>query len=196
MLLASVTGGIGLAVVVGGVVGALLGAGTAVVAAVVLHRLEPAAVRRRRERLEADLPTAVDLLEACLLAGRPPTEALAAVAAAMAGPLTDDLGVVIVRLRLGADPVTVWREVAQPGGPLAPLGRTMARSLETGAPMADNLRLLAGDLRARRRAGAERRARGVGVRAAAPLGLCFLPAFVLVGVVPSVVGAFAAMSWW
>jgi hypothetical protein len=33
------------------------------------------------------------------------------------------------------------------------------------------------------------------VRAAAPLGLCFLPAFVLVGVVPAVVEAFAALSW-
>jgi hypothetical protein len=34
------------------------------------------------------------------------------------------------------------------------------------------------------------------VRAAAPLGLCFLPAFVLVGIVPSVVSAFTAMSFW
>jgi hypothetical protein len=31
-------------------------------------------------------------------------------------------------------------------------------------------------------------ARSAGVRAVAPLGLCFLPAFVLVGVVPTVVG--------
>jgi hypothetical protein len=62
--------------------------------------------------------------------------------------------------------------------------------------MADGLALLAGDLRRRRRAAAEQRARSVGVRAAAPLGLCFLPAFVLIGVVPSVVSAFAAMSWW
>jgi hypothetical protein len=31
-------------------------------------------------------------------------------------------------------------------------------------------------------------ARAVAVRAAAPLGLCFLPAFVLLGVVPTVLG--------
>jgi hypothetical protein len=72
----------------------------------------------------------------------------------------------------------------------------MARSLDTGAPMADGLRLLASDLRRAHRAAVERKARGVGVRAAAPLGLCFLPAFVLVGIVPTVVSAFAAMSWW
>jgi hypothetical protein len=101
-----------------------------------------------------------------------------------------------VRLDLGAEPVGVWCEVAAGPGPLAPLGRTMARSLQTGAPMADGLALLAADLRRRRRAVTEQRARSVGVRAAAPLGLCFLPAFVLVGVVPAVVSAFSAMSWW
>ena len=37
------------------------------------------------------------------------------------------------------------------------------------------------------------RARSVEVRAAAPLGVCFLPAFVLIGVVPMVVGVFSAM---
>jgi tight adherence protein B len=34
------------------------------------------------------------------------------------------------------------------------------------------------------------RARQVGVLAAGPLGLCFLPAFMLIGVVPTVVGTF------
>jgi hypothetical protein len=37
----------------------------------------------------------------------------------------------------------------------------------------------------------QKRARTVGVRAAGPLGLCFLPAFMLVGIVPTVVGGFA-----
>ena len=47
--------------------------------------------------------------------------------------------------------------------------------------LADRLRRTAGD---RSRAGAER----VLVAVAAPLTLCFLPAFVLVGLVPLVVG--------
>jgi Flp pilus assembly protein TadB len=153
-------------------------------------------VRIHRERLVADLPTAVDLLSACLASGRPPAAALTAVVEAVGGPLATELGVVAVRLHLGADPVAVWRDLARRPGPLAALARTMARSLDTGAPMADGLRLLAADLRRAHRAAVERKARGVGVRAAAPLGLCFLPAFVLVGIVPSVVGAFTAMSWW
>ena len=43
------------------------------------------------------------------------------------------------------------------------------------------------------RSEAEARARTVGVRAAAPLGLCLLPAFVLVGVVPLVAGTVASL---
>jgi Flp pilus assembly protein TadB len=196
VLLASLVAGLGVGLLVGGPVGVLLGGGAAVTAWVVLRRLEPRAVRRRREQVAADLPTAVDLLGACLAAGRPPTEALAAVASAVDGPLACDLQVVAVRLHLGADPVSVWRGVGRQPGALASLGRTIARSLETGAPMAEGLHLLAVDLRRRRRAAADQQARTVGVRAAAPLGLCFLPAFVLVGIVPSIVSAFATLSWW
>jgi Flp pilus assembly protein TadB len=196
MLLAAAMCGLGAALVVGGWAGVVTGAGAAAVTVVVLRRLEPRAVRLRRERMAADLPTAVDLLAACLVSGRPPAAALGAVVEAVGGPLAEELQVVAVRLHLGADPVRVWRDVGRRAGPLAALGRTMARSLDTGAPMADGLRLLASDLRRAHRAAVERKARGVGVRAAAPLGLCFLPAFVLVGIVPTVVSAFAAMSWW
>lgn len=195
VLLAAAACGLGLALVVGGWAGAATGGVAAVAAVVVLRRLEPRSVRVRRERIAADLPTAVDLLAACLASGPPPAAGLAAVVAAVGGPLGEELQVVAARLRLGADPVGVWREVGQGTGPLAALARTMARSLETGAPMADGLRLLAADLRRGHRAAVERKARGVGVRAAAPLGLCFLPAFVLVGIVPTVVSAFAALSW-
>ena len=48
---------------------------------------------------------------------------------------------------------------------------------------------LAEDLRRAARADVETRARAVGVKAAVPLGVCLLPAFVLVGVVPLVAGS-------
>jgi hypothetical protein len=68
------------------------------------------------------------------------------------------------------------------------LTRAVARSGATGAPLARTVREVAADERARQRAALEERARAVGVRAVAPLAVCFLPAFVLVGVVPVVVG--------
>jgi pilus assembly protein TadC len=77
--------------------------------------------------------------------------------------------------------------------PMAPLARTMIRAIETGAPVADGLNRLVDDQRRARRWDSERRARAVGVKAAAPLGLCFLPAFIAIGIVPTIVSTFVQM---
>jgi hypothetical protein len=53
---------------------------------------------------------------------------------------------------------------------------------------------LAEELRERARADVEERARSIEVKAAAPLGLCLLPAFVVLGVVPMVAGVFGSMD--
>lgn len=183
---------VGAWVFLGGVVG-IVGAVVAAAAAWnVLGRAESPAVRRRREELERDLPTAVHLLGACLGAGAAITGALEAVAAALPGAVAEELGRVSHRLALGADPLEVWRELA--GHPqLRPLGRAMARAHQSGASVRDAIEGLAGELSAQSRAGTDALARSVEVRAAAPLGVCFLPAFLLLGVVPMVAGVFSAM---
>ena len=76
---------------------------------------------------------------------------------------------------------------------LAPLGRTVLRALDTGSPVAESLGFLATDLRSERRAAADEAARRVAVRSAGPLGLCFLPAVVLVGIVPTIIGSFRTL---
>jgi pilus assembly protein TadC len=111
-----------------------------------------------------------------------------AVAAAVGGPISEELGAVSARLAVGADPVSVWRALTG-DSVLAQLARTMLRALETGAPVAQGLSRLVDDQRRARRWEAEQRARAVGVKAAAPLALCFLPAFVTVGIVPTIAGA-------
>jgi Flp pilus assembly protein TadB len=179
---------LGCAVLVGPPVGPVLGAVAAAVTWEVTGRVEPAAVRRRRERLEAAVPHVVDLLAACLAVGLSPATALARVAAAVEPPASEELDVLVQRLRMGVDPVTVWRDLS--GHPqLGAVGRTVARALESGASVADALGRLSEDLRRRARAEVENRARSVGVKAAVPLGVCLLPAFVLVGVVPLVAGS-------
>jgi pilus assembly protein TadC len=64
----------------------------------------------------------------------------------------------------------------------------------SGASVRDAVEALATDLAAQSRTRTDALARSVEVRAAAPLGACFLPAFVLLGVVPMIVGVFGAMS--
>jgi hypothetical protein len=41
----------------------------------------------------------------------------------------------------------------------------------------------------------EDQARAVGVKAAVPLGLCLLPSFLLIGVVPVVIGLLRSLAW-
>jgi hypothetical protein len=64
----------------------------------------------------------------------------------------------------------------------------VSRASATGAPLAAAMRELAADERERARWAATEQARVAGVRAVGPLAACFLPAFVLVGVVPVVAG--------
>ncbi len=70
----------------------------------------------------------------------------------------------------------------------APLAGCLERAQETGVPAVEPIARLAARLRADAGRAAGIRARRVGVQATAPLGLCFLPAFLAVGVVPVVIG--------
>jgi Flp pilus assembly protein TadB len=177
---------------VGGVIGTAVGAACGVTVWVVLGRTEDPSVVRRREELAEDLPTAVDLLGSCLDAGAAPQSALVSVSRALGGPVGDELIAIHHRLEVGVDPALVWRAVAT-HPQLAPLGRAVGRAHETGAPIGVAVHRLAEELRDRARADVETRARSIEVKAAAPLGLCLLPAFVVLGVVPMVVGVFSAM---
>lgn len=184
-----------LSLLAGAAAGLFLGGPLAPVVAVVagsfawawLGRVEPAEQRRSREAAAHDLPALVHLLGAGLRSGAAPAEAIRLACAALPGAAADRLSGVAERLSLGADPVGVWSGLAADDA-LAPLGRSMARAQETGAPVVAAVERLAGELEAELRAVAESRARAVGVKAALPLGLCLLPSFLLLGIVPLAAG--------
>jgi Flp pilus assembly protein TadB len=191
-VLALVAAGGGWAMV-GGPVGLAVGAACGVAVWVVLGRTESPAVVRRREELAADLPTGVDLLGSCLDAGAAPESALVSVSRALGGPVGEEFLAIHHRLDVGVDPAQVWRTVAD-HPQLGPLGRAVGRAHQTGAPVGRAVHRLADELRDRARAEVETRARSIEVKAAAPLGLCLLPAFVVLGVVPMIVGVFSSMQ--
>ena len=64
----------------------------------------------------------------------------------------------------------------------------MARALGSGMALSGTLRALGSGARGDAAAAAEERARRVGVRSVLPLMTCFLPAFLLLGVVPIIGG--------
>jgi Flp pilus assembly protein TadB len=175
---------------VGGPAVAVVGAVVGLMLSAVIARLEPPSVRRRRERIDRDLPLAIELLAACTAAGLAIEPSVDVVSMAIGGPLGEILGGHAARVRLGGDPVADWRRLHR-DPQLASLARSMLRSAESGAALVDSLHRLAADSRLARATVLQRRARGVGVRAAGPLGVCFLPSFMLIGVVPTVVGGFS-----
>lgn len=186
---ACVLAGVALALLVGGPLGALAGAAAALLGPVGLRRLEPAAVRDERRRVEADLPLALDLLAACLSGGATLAGAADAVGSAVGGPLGHRLSRVSGALAVGSPAEEAWAALAtEPDDPLAPVARALARSARSGAPVAAAVVRAAQEARAAARSRGEKAARRAGVLAVGPLAVCFLPAFVLVGVVPVVAG--------
>lgn len=175
---------------IGGVAGAV--AGTA--AAALLERLRArrtadAATARAAGAAEAarQLPLAADLLAACIAAGAGPVVAARAVGEALGGPVGDALARGAAEVRLGGEPGEAWRRLAGlPGA--GPLARLLERADVSGLPAAGPVGRLAADARADRARAATARARRAAVAVTAPVGLCFLPAFIAIGVLPVVIG--------
>ncbi|MFF9503604.1 type II secretion system F family protein [Streptomyces sp. NPDC014656] len=143
-----------------------------------------AAVEREAVR---QLPLAADLLAACASAGAGPGEAAEAVGRSMGGPLGERLLRTAAELRLGGEPARVWAAFgAIPGA--EGLARCLERAGASGAPAADAVARHAAVLRAAAARTATARARRAQVLISAPVGLCFLPAFLAVGVAPVVIG--------
>ncbi|WP_026123063.1 type II secretion system F family protein [Nocardiopsis halotolerans] len=164
-----------------GVVGGVLAAG---VCAVPWARTRwRARTRTSRIPVSTDLPVVIGLLASGVRSGATVPACLTAVSRAARGRLGGELAAVGEQLRLGATPAEAWRRSALPE-PLAAVGRDLARAADTGAPVADLLDRHAADLRRVLRVRAVARVERLGVLVVAPLGLCFLPAFVLIGIVP------------
>jgi pilus assembly protein TadC len=143
--------------------------------------------RRVEQSMRRGVPLMLDLMAAVLRGGQPVPAAICAVAPVLDGPLGQQFVQVAGLLRLGADPRTAWQELAD-HPVLASVARTAARSAESGIRLADGLERVASEMREELRGVALARAHRAGVWAMAPLGLCFLPAFVCLGVIPVVVG--------
>ncbi|HVV18036.1 MAG TPA: type II secretion system F family protein [Pseudonocardiaceae bacterium] len=143
--------------------------------------------RRADARDPLQLASCWDLLAACLRSGLTVPVAVQAVATEAPRQAGDALRHTAELLALGADPVAAWAPaLAEPL--TAELARGARRSARSGAALA----AVAEGLAARVRAGAddlaEARAQRAAVAVTGPLGLCFLPAFLCIGVVPVVIG--------
>lgn len=138
-----------------------------------------------RPAIAADrLAALLDLIASALEVGLAPAAALAAVGASVPEPERSRLRRALAMLDLGSP--AAWQTLAD-DPLLGPLALALERSERSGAPVAAAIRVLADETRRDTRAARLAGARRVGVRTAAPLGACFLPAFFLIAIVPTVI---------
>ncbi|MEU5844068.1 type II secretion system F family protein [Rhodococcus sp. NPDC047139] len=174
---------------------ALLGVAALVVAPVPRHATRLAPTRTGEDRQSAAVtavdphavPAAFDLFAACLRAGMPAGTAARVVAESAPPELAAGLRRGADRLALGADAAEAWAG-PEATGVLDDFARAARRSAKSGAPFSETV----AELAVRHRAETEDRVIAeidrAGVLVSGPLGLCFLPAFVCLGIVPVVIG--------
>lgn len=181
------TAGLGLALIVG-VIARWLGAPPRRLATIVLGL--PEVHRRpfgRRRDPAASAGGAVDvlvlltLLEVALRSGASVTRTLDAVGAAVGGEQGRALTTITAALSLGADWDGAWEQT--PSG-LDLVRDCLRGSWTAGSAAGPGLRAAAAQVRRRRRQASREAAGRLGVMLVLPLGLCFLPACVLLGLVP------------
>ena len=154
----------------------------------------PMGQRRARAAISAaDDPLATassfDVLAACLRSGMAVSTAASATARSAPAPLACVLNRAADLLALGAEPATAW---TNPAGAVDShsdaLLRLARRSASSGAALAQGVAELADQSRRQAADTASAAAERASVLIAGPLGLCYLPAFVCLGIVPVVAG--------
>jgi pilus assembly protein TadC len=155
------------------------------------------APRRVRQSVRGPDPLAVasslDVLAVCLAAGMAVSTAAAASAPSAPPSLARVLRRAADLLALGADPDVAWSAPPDlPSNSLDPqtdaLLRLARRSSISGVALADAVAAVATQCRQDAVHNAAAAAERAAVLIAGPLGLCFLPAFVCLGVAPVVAG--------
>lgn len=179
-----------------GAAGLSLGLVAAAAAACVLRLVLPRLAVPLVDAATLDVDAVIvscDYLAVCATAGLTIVDSLAELAMAQAGPSSSWAKEAVARHRAGMPLPEALRVNGHPSAD--ELRRVLLRAHATGAPVAQRLRRQSHALRRERRDSTVRSVRALGVRAVAPLGLCFLPAFVLLAVVPLAASFAAQLTW-
>lgn len=160
----------------------------------------PLRLRRRRQRRQRDtdvaeqLPDVVDLLRLTTLAGLPVATAVTAIGRRPGGPVGTAFHDAATRLGRGAATAEVLTQLVRDcGPPIRSFVDALVDHDRYGTPLAPTLDRLAVETRLRRRRQAEEAARRLPVLLLFPLVLTTLPAFILLAIVPLLVGSFSSL---
>jgi len=149
----------------------------------------------KRRGTRVDTAEVIERLALAVAAGDTPGLAVRRLAQSPPPGCESLMAEIVHRLDRGqrlADALAVWRDVG--GLEIADVIDVMLAAERDGGQVAPVLDRLAGEASEQRRREALACARQLPVRLAAPLVVCTLPSFVLLGVVPLVAGALASLD--
>ena len=137
--------------------------------------------RRRRSRLVAALPDALDLLAVGTAAGRSPAAGFAEIARGGTGPLAEELRATVAELECGRplEEALAGLRARVPGGEVATLCASIERSRRFGSPLADQLRRQSTALRREQRRAVEERAARAAPKIQLVVALVLVPSVLL-----------------
>ena len=137
--------------------------------------------RRRRRRLVAALPDALDLLAVSVASGRGPGEGLAQLARAGEGPLAEEMRIAVAELSCGSSLSAALAALRTrvPGSEIATLVASIERSRRFGSPLAEQLRRQATNLRREGRRTVEERAARAAPKIQLVVALVLVPSVML-----------------
>ena len=147
-------------------------------------------IAKRQKVIRRAFPDALDMLVICSEAGLSLDSALQKVTTelSMSQPvLADELSIVISETRAGIDRHLALQRLVEKTGvdDIKGLVSAISQCMRFGTSIAETLRDYSEELRDKRTQAAEEMAAKIGVKLIFPLGLCLMPAFILVVMVPA-----------
>jgi Flp pilus assembly protein TadB len=170
------------------------GAATLIGVAIWQHAASARRAARSTRQIAAGYPDALDLLVLSIRAGYLPAQATIEISPFLPLPLRSAFVAVDEAMQGGTRFADALQELHARLGPIAqPLVDSLSSADRYGLPLAPVLERLAFDARQQRRREADTTARELPVRLAVPLVLCTLPSFVLLAIVPLLLGALSSL---
>jgi tight adherence protein C len=142
-------------------------------------------VKRRRLRLEAGMPDALDLLVICAESGLSLNQSIEEISKQLRAShkdVADEFATTSAEMQVLSDFGQALDNLVERTGlsDLRSLVATLKQSLKFGTPLAESLRMIAGEMRAERQARYERRAARLPVLLAIPMMMFILPCLLMI----------------
>lgn len=144
---------------------------------------------KRQAEIQASAADIIDQLTICVEAGLGFDAALARVAATTEGPLTSELRHTMSDIRSGVPRTQALRALSDRTQvvEIRRLVSALLQSQRHGVPMAETLRIQSAEMRVKRTQRTEERAAKLTLKMLFPIIFCFLPVFMIIIMVPSLI---------